>query len=237
MVKSALFFALFTALTGSNCGLVDKIPDINCDGQLIISVTGDSLVSGYDSTAKKNLGGYVKRLGTMLKGATVNNLGKQGMFALDLVKILSDGFAQPDSAISKALLASDYVIIDAGRNDRWFFGPPIKTYRNLKRAAGMIRTKVYEKTGVTPYVVIANLMLPNRGSQGPWVKELNAYILAGDSINNPSDLRFDLVSKRLLGPDRIHPSPQGYTALAKSLYRYLTVTVQARLAKITPAAG
>src|SRR5690606_39037339 len=102
------------------------------------------------------------------------------------------------------------VVLDLGRNDRWLFGPPIETFRNLKRAVTQIKKYTKDSAGLSPLIVTAVMMLPNRGSQGPWVKELNGYILRSNTLQDPSDLRFDLVSKRLLSKDQIHPTPQGY---------------------------
>jgi lysophospholipase L1-like esterase len=65
------------------------------------------------------------------------------------------------------------------------------------------------------------LLLPNRGSQGPWVKELNEIILESHTTAHPADLRFDQVSKRLLSPDSIHPTSKGYAAISKVFISYL----------------
>jgi hypothetical protein len=64
-------------------------------------------------------------------------------------------------------------------------------------------------------------MSPNRGSQSPWVKELDGLILKSHQVEFPADLRFDLVSKRLLQPDNIHPTSKGYVAMAKVFIAYL----------------
>jgi lysophospholipase L1-like esterase len=71
-------------------------------------------------------------------------------------------------------------------------------------------------------------MLPNRGSQGPWVKSLNDLLVGSDSLTAPADLRFDKVSKRLLLPDQLHPSPRGYSALSKTLVQYLQKVLPVR---------
>jgi hypothetical protein len=64
-------------------------------------------------------------------------------------------------------------------------------------------------------------MSPNRGSQSPWVKELDNLILDSHEAESPADLRFDLVSKRLLQPDNIHPTSKGYAEMAKVFITYL----------------
>jgi hypothetical protein len=61
------------------------------------------------------------------------------------------------------------------------------------------------------------------------VKELNTIILRGNSVNTPNDLRFDLISKRLLSSDQIHPTSAGYAALAKTFISYLTRKLPAKV--------
>jgi hypothetical protein len=53
------------------------------------------------------------------------------------------------------------------------------------------------------------------------MKELDALILKSHSAEAPADLRFDLVSKRLLSADQIHPTSKGYQALADVFVKYI----------------
>jgi hypothetical protein len=102
------------------------------------------------------------------------------------------------------------VVLDLGRNDRWLFGLPSEALKNLKTIRQLIQGSIKKRTGVAPVVVIAVLMLPNRGAQGPWVKELNGLIFKSHKVSSPANLRFDLVSKRLIGADQIHPTFEAY---------------------------
>jgi lysophospholipase L1-like esterase len=113
------------------------------------------------------------------------------------------------------------VVLDLGRNDRWLFGLPEATLRNLKRIRALIEKELTDLTGVSPLIVTAVLMYPNRGAQGPWVKELDALILKSHTPRYPADLRFDTVSKRLLAPDNIHPTSKGYASMAATFVKYL----------------
>lgn len=220
-------------ITSAQCPDFYDVPDWNCDQKLVISVFGDSLVSGFGDKPNNNLGGYVLRAQERLPAATLHNLGIAGLKTRPAIsKLKRELSAENSSDFKDAILESDLFVIDLGRNDRWLFGTPLATWRNLKRISTIVQQAVSENNRLPPLVVTAVLMLPNRGSQGPWVKELNSLILKSNKLSTPADLRFDLVSKRLLGPDQIHPTAAGYAALAKVLVKYLTKTLPARMTKL-----
>lgn len=222
-----------TGRTSLACPAISGIPDFNCDEQLVVTVLGDSLVYGTGDAKNNGKGGYVLRAQRKLKNITVNNGGVPGQNTRQLLGDLVDVFNKDrDPELKANLISSDIVVLDLGRNDRWFFGLPAATVRNLKRIASLINKQVNKSEGASPLVVKAVLMLPNRGSQGPWVKELNTLILKGSSGRDPADLRFDLVSKRLLGGDQIHPTSAGYDKLAKTFVRYLTKALPPRMRKL-----
>lgn len=221
----------------AGCPAIDGIPDFNCDGKVEITYLGDSLVYGFADTKNGNKGGYVLRIAKAFKNVQMHNWGVQGERTLNLVSQLIDAFDKGNNdSLKEDLLASDIVFIDVGRNDRWLFGEPSAAYRNIKRATTKIINEVKAVNGAAPLVVKAVLMLPNRGSQGPWVKVLNQLILNSNSANYPADLRFDLVSKRLLSSDQIHPTSAGYDALAKTLKTYLTKSIPKKMKAIRPDA-
>ena len=216
------------------CPRVAKLPDLNCDGKFSLVLLGDSIAAGQgDTDADKGLKGYLARAQRRFPEAEFSSFAVSGQTTLQGLKQLNDAFKEEpeDSKLHQALLAADLVVIDTGRNDRWLFGPPIASFRNLKRIRTVIEKRVGTATGVTPVVVTAVLLLPNRGSQGPWVKELNGYILRASTLKKPADLRFDLVSKRLLSSDQLHPTPSGYSAMAQVFIQYLNK----RLSKIEKA--
>lgn len=236
MFRSLLLIAaLLLPQSAVACPAIGGIPDFNCDSTLQITILGDSLGYGIGDTKNNNQGGYVLRASNRLPEVQFNNFSVAGLRARTLVKRVRDTFnkgSQPD--LLAALRTSDIVILDIGRNDRWLFGEPIATYRNLKRIRATIEEEVTSLEGEPPLVVTAVLMLPNRGSQGPWVSELNEIIRKGHRLSAPANLRFDQVSKRLLSKDQIHPTPQGYGALAKKLVRYLTVTLPPIMQQLRP---
>jgi len=217
------------------CPAIEKIPDYNCDSAVKIAILGDSLVFGIGDSKNNNQGGYPLRLGHKFRTAAVVSLGFPGVTSGQLLLKLRRAFSgTSNQSLRDGILGSDIVILDLGRNDRWFFKPPIATYRNLKRIAKAIQDFTKRKTGTASLVVMAVLMLPNRGSQAPWVSELNGLILHGHTAASPSNLRFDRVSKSLLTADNIHPSPEGYDALAKVAYRYLTKVLPRIISRLRP---
>jgi len=204
------------------CPTVGKLPDVNCDGKATIVVVGDSLVFGVGDTKNGGKGGYVLRAQEYFPEATILNYGVQGLRTPTLIKQVRKAFINSTASdLARDLIAADLVVLDIGRNDRWFFGLPATTVRNLKRVRAMIQDGVTSTTGTSPLIVTAVLMYPNRGSQGPWVKELDTLIAKLDSAEFPADLRFDTVSKRLLSADNIHPTSKGYTAMATVFQQYL----------------
>jgi len=233
MNKLSKFFTLaatgLTSLLAASsvyaCPKIGRLPDFNCDGKLRGVVLGDSLAYGFGDTVNDNKGGYVLRTQRAFPEADIENFGVQGLMTRQLVLNIEEAFSsRGDSAMAEALVKADFVILDVGRNDRWLFGEPLAAVRNIKRAQTLIKSNVLKITGTSPLVITAVLMLPNRGSQGPWVKELDRLIAKLDSKTAPADLRFDLVSKRLLSSDQIHPTSKGYASLAQTLIKYLLKT-------------
>ena len=222
-----LFCLLSPLLAGAAiCPAIDKIPDYNCDGELRITVLGDSFVYGYGDQSNRNRGGYALRLERKLRRTTVTTLGFLGLRAQELLDRIDLIFTTDELASEREILTkSDIIILDIGRNDRWLFGLPKATFTILKEARERIRSEITTIEGSAPVIVTAIMMLPNRGSQGPWVAELNSLILKSNSRSFPSNLRFDLVSKRLLGGDQLHPTSLGYQALNQTALKYLQKTL------------
>jgi lysophospholipase L1-like esterase len=218
--------------TASACPNVAGLPDFNCDGSAVIVVAGDSLVAGIGDKQNGNKGGYVLRAQQSFVGAEFLNFGKPGGQTRDLIQDIQHAFDGRGSAVFKdALLRADLVVVDTGRNDRWLFEPPASTLRNLKRISKAIKSNVSTAGGISPLVVTAVLMYPNRGSQAPWVKELDALIAKSSSPSSPADLRFDTVSKKLLSGDRIHPTSKGYAAMAVVFTKYLKTVFPKHVSK------
>lgn len=232
-----LSLGMLTPYGAFACPDIAGIPDFNCDQSLQIAVIGDSLVFGVGDASHHNRGGYVLRTQNKLKQVIFQNLGVAGLRTAELEKLLVDTFDKNKKKSWKLVLQSaDIIILDLGRNDRWLFGTPNNTFKALKSISDRIRKNVKKLTGIEPMVVIATNMLPNRGSQGPWVKELDNLINNYNAKVKIPSLRFDLVSKRLLSSDQIHPTSKGYDALSKTLLSYLRSPLPKRMKALRPDA-
>lgn len=232
-LTTVLASTLLLASSAFACPAANKVPNVICSTSVDVTILGDSIPNGYGDTKNGNKGGYVLRAQKALPQVRFHNHSVAGQRSRELIVQLTDAF-EKNTSLKESLLKSSIVVIDEGRNDRWLFGTPAATYRNLKRARTIIKERVKASTGQAPVVIIAVMMLPNRGSQGPWVKELNGLILRHSTAKDPANLRLDLVSKRLLGSDQIHPTPDGYAALSKTLVAYLTKTLPPIVKKIQP---
>jgi lysophospholipase L1-like esterase len=204
------------------CPLVSGLPDSNCDGKLVISVLGDSLVAGIGDSVNGGKGGYVLRAAEHLPLATLLNFGEGGATAINIIFDVQRAFEGRGHARLKAgLIESDLIVLDVGRNDQWSAKTPLTTRRNLKRIQTIISSNVEAITGHDPLVVTAVLMIPKRLRQAPWVGELNGLLRSSNRSTAPTDLRFDTIPKRYLSADRIHPTSKGYDKLASVFISYL----------------
>jgi lysophospholipase L1-like esterase len=212
------------------CPSVANLPDVNCDGAARIAILGDSVVYGVGDTVNGGKGGYVLRAAKKFPDATFDNLGTPGEEARRVIGVIESSFdGTGDSTFATSLSKADIVILDIGRNDWWKFKPASATWRNLKRVREVIQREVNKVTRHKPLVVTAQIMGANRTGQGTWVTELNTLIAANSKPITPGDLKFNLVSKKLL-LDRVHPGPLGYDRIAKVLYDYLNVKVPKHVA-------
>ncbi len=197
-----------------------KLLDLNGDCEVVGVVVGDSFSAGVGDNPED--GGFVKRAAGVLPKIELVRMGFQGLETLDLLKKIEKELRQDvNTPFKRALARADFVVLDLGRNDRWNFGEPEQSARNMWRIQKVLRKKIFQLSGVHPVIVTSILMLPNRGSQGPWVATFNEIIASHNTSRFPADLRFDLVSKRLIGSDQLHPAPEGHAALAEVLSEYI----------------
>jgi len=234
LISLLLALSTFCSSAAFSCPRVAGLPDVNCDGSAKIAVLGDSVVYGTGDTINGGKGGYVQRISKSFPRATFFNLGAPGSQVRRQIISVEESFAgKRDSSLATTLASADVVILDLGRNDWWKFGPAIATWRDLKRLRKVIQSKVFRVTGHKPFVVTAQLMGANRAEQAAWVIELNKHIAAHNSPSAPTDLRFNVVNKRLL-IDHVHPSPVGYDEIAKILRLYLRIILPKRIALFRP---
>ena len=221
-ITCALFCMLCVPLSARACPLVSDLPDFNCDGEIVISVVGDSIVYGTEDSENQGKGGYVLRSQNALPGVTFYNFGIPGVTTNSLTSRIHKAFGRTGgSRVADALVRSDLIVIDVGRNDEWS-KTPTETAGALKRLRTEIETSVSEVTDYKPLVVTAVLMVTKKIKKGAWIADLNKYIVSSDSKSAPADLRFDSVPVQLCGEDRIHPTSRGYQRLAGILTKYIT---------------
>jgi lysophospholipase L1-like esterase len=232
-IVTATLFTIFFSNAASACPAIGRLPDYNCDGSSVITVLGDSLVSGFGDTQNNNKGGYVLRAQGRFTEAAFVNQGVPGLRTQQMISKIRKAFATPQTdQLAQSLLTADLVILDLGRNDRWLMGEPSAALRNIKRARELITTQVKALGYSAPLVVTAVLMYPNRGAQGPWVKELDELIIKSGTTDFPADLRFDRVSKRLLSSDAVHPTSKGYDSMAAIFNNYLSTNYKQHAARL-----
>jgi len=225
-----IIFGVCHCSHASACTEIDGIPDRNCDGSVVVSVVGDSLVTGYGDTEHKNRGGYIIRARKALPKIVIKNLGRSGLVSEQLLGILQRALqGKSEQQVRDALLISDIVVLDFGRNDRWIHVQPVDTFKTLVKSANLIRTRVKELTGIEPIVVTAAMMIPSRMNQGDWVREVNSHILKSSTLERPADLRFDLVPRNLVHKDKVHPTAKGYSSLAKTFVSYLSKSLPKKM--------
>jgi lysophospholipase L1-like esterase len=232
LIVPALIAVLSTKEVAA-CPDVGRLPDYNCDGSAVITVLGDSLVYGFGDTRNDNKGGYVLRAQEKFLEATLVNQGVLGLRTQQMLSKIRKAFASYQTdPLAQSLLTADMVVLDVGRNDRWLMGLPSAALRNIKRARELITNQATTLGYQAPLVVTAVLMYPNRGSQGPWVKELDELIIKSGTADYPADLRFDRVSKRLLSSDAVHPTSKGYDSMALIFNKYLSINYKQHVARL-----
>jgi lysophospholipase L1-like esterase len=218
----ALLCVFLAPLRSYACPFVSGLPDFNCDGEIVISVVGDSLVYGTDDSENDGKGGYVLRTQQALPDVTIHNFGYPGITTIGLALRINRNFGRNNlNRLTSALVQSDLIVIDVGRNDEWS-KTPTETATALKRLREDIEDEISRETGNKPLVVTSVLMVTRKLKKASWINELNKYIVASHSRSAPADVRFDAVPYHLCGPDRIHPTSKGYERLAGIFMRYIT---------------
>lgn len=227
-----LFLRIFTflALAGiasfsSACPTIGGLIDYNCDKQIKIAITGDSIVRGIGDVDYESEG-YVERLRTSLPEATIENLGVAGITSSRLYRSFKKLLQNPDGETSLKSKDADLFIIEVGPNDYWQEENPALTVRNIYRLVKLLRSSIGTDVQTAPKFVIATLLPTKRAYQAPFIKQVNALLLARNSEKFSVKIRFDKVSANLLSEDGLHPAPEGYDAMELLVRRYIKRDLQ-----------
>lgn len=191
--------ALGLLLLLSLAGCRDRTPQLtSLDSDAVILAFGDSLTSGYgaDSTAS-----YPAVLENLTGFRTVN-AGRPGELSAEGLKRLPDLLQR---------YQPDLVILCHGGNDLLRRQDPAQTAANLRR---MIETVQNSK---------AEVMLLGVPQPGLWLKAAPFYQEIADEYRIPcnSDILPEILSRRELKSDTIHPNAAGYRQLAEILARLI----------------
>lgn len=230
-------FILFPAIAAA-CPKIKGFIDYNCDGEIKLVFVGDSIVTGVGDTENGNKGGYVLRIKKRFKFAKVIGVGFPGTESDRLLQKFTEAYVNGDDQddIVSRIAEADFVLFDVGRNDFWRFNPASFTVRNIRRLVDLVQKKAGRSVNSPPYTGTAILMFTNRGSQNPWLTELQDLLRKANSKKFHAEVPFDQASKRLLGFDQLHPTSAGYDELAGILETYLKKDLQKKLKKLRPDA-
>ncbi len=203
------------------CPKIRRLIDFNCDRELKIVVVGDSIVYGKGDLDNGNRGGWVKRLGPLLRISSVQNLGIPGITTSRLYSRLARKLGKENDPLRARALNADIVIVAVGTNDFYDHGDPSLAARNIKRIVALLRKRLGRGDLVTPYVMIAKLTPTTRSFQRSFVENVNRILARYRSEALPSYLRFDLMSENFVSVDGVHPISSGYDEISQIAFSYI----------------
>lgn len=232
IVSLLVVVSLFPILTRA-CPRISNLCDFNCDREIRIAVTGDSITRGIGGLPGE--GGYVTRIGERLPKATVLNIGVPGITSKQLLRGFKKNLRINKTGITfEKSRDTDIFIIAVGVNDYWGKLPVENTVTNIRRLVAFLRSRVRALSGVTPYIVVATIPPIKRDFQKPFVAELNERLLAEASDALPVKLRFDLLPSSIVSDDLLHPDAAGYVVMGDYIAKFLRSEVQKTLFKLRP---
>ena len=219
----ALVLALCFATNALACPRIGRLFDFNCDRQLRIAFTGDSVVKGVGDELNENNGGYVLRTQERFTRAQIFNLGVSGittprLFASYRTLLLKKKEGQTRINTKD----SDLIILDVGRNDFYLETPAIDTIANLKKLVRLLRRHIGSDVQSPPLIAVSTLLPTTREFQAPFIAEVNHLLVLNSSGFFPVRLRFDVVDPLLISLDGLHPTSAGYDQMAGIVATYLT---------------
>jgi lysophospholipase L1-like esterase len=205
--------------------------DRNCDGKFVVLFIGDSVVYGTGDINDK--GGYVARLRPRLPEVTAKKLGEPGISTTGLLTELQI-WTKPRAHLtpeSRKIVAADYIVFDVGRNDYYEIDPAyredpdaleamaVTAVQNIRSMIIKLKSELLRRKLPRPRFSVATLLPTRRDFQRFYLDGVNTLLLTHITENLPVDVPFHTLDEELMSPlpDGLHPSPEGYEALAKEL--------------------
>ncbi|WKZ57396.1 MAG: GDSL-type esterase/lipase family protein [Bdellovibrionota bacterium] len=198
----------------SACPLIDGMVDYNCDGELKIAVTGDSIVRGTtDKEGTYRNAGWVFDLYKHFPNATVSNQGVPGTTSQRLRRQFMRNL-QPGISTYRSMKSADYVIIEVGTNEYWNYQPVSETIQGITRLRDYLM-EFYEGDGRgVPLFVVATLTQSKRSFQNPFLLEVSKQLMRRRQSLNVL-IPFHKLGTSIISKDLLHPSKTGYDRMAE----------------------
>ncbi len=218
-ITSVLLVGLSVTYSAFACPKIDTLIDYNCDGKIKIAITGDSIVRGVGDTTIESEG-YIERLREEFPSAQIENLGVPGITSAQLLRAFKKLLKKNGPTAIKSENA-DLFVIQVGPNDYWKKEDPALTVRNIKRVMKYLKENVGTDVQSSPLFVVTTLLPTKRAFQAPFIKRVNELLLKQSSKAFPVKIRFDKLPPTILSEDGLHPSPEGYDAMAALMSKYV----------------
>ncbi len=215
--KVSLLTALllvFVPFSTAACPLIDGMVDFNCDGQIRIGITGDSIVKGVGD--EKGLG-YPGRLAKKILSAAFENIGVSGTTPRRLRRLFIRNLPKGKVTTEKSS-DLDYLIIEVGTNSYWDEEPASLTVRDIKRLKKTLEEKLEEMFSVAPLIFVSTLPPVRRDYQQPFIDQVNQLLLKKKKKLNVR-IRFDKLPVNIISDDNLHPNAKGYARITKIVKR------------------
>lgn len=221
-----ILIVLLITLNISACPKINGMVDYNCDGEIIITFLGDSFVSGFGD--KPNYLGYVGRFALVNPYIKVNKIRKFGLTTPQLLKFVKSSFRYKDAAYDK-FRESDFILVDAGRNDKWLGIEPSETANNVLRCATTIRDSS-RQFAMNPFVAIARMPKTTRVLQRSFISDVNRTFDRYQKGNKINILSFSNMPTSGLSYDNLHPNRGGYIYMYETVDNYVHGVLQKYMA-------
>lgn len=221
-----LFFPAFVGpVVALGCPDIDGLVDYNCDGEIRVAITGDSIVRGVGD---EKLFGYPGRLERLLPAITVSNIGVPGITCARLRRDFMQNLAK-GRITTKKTRDIDYFVIQCGTNDYWNRQPASFTTREIRRLKKYLERELQTLYGVSPIVVSATLPPTKRAFQNPFLSEVNQLLRKRKKAYG-LQLFFDRFDESIISDDLLHPNGRGYQQMARYVRSRLMRKISGKLA-------